>query len=64
MQLSPPQVTRILVDAFKVWSDASKLNFQQVSKDQEADIQIEFLRGNHGKKIFNKHFIQVVLKHV
>lgn len=47
-QLQPAQVTRILRSAFDVWSGVSKLDFQQVPASQEAEIEIEFLRGNHG----------------
>ena len=42
------QVIRILQSAFAVWSDVSKLEFTQFSPSQDGDIQIEFLKGDHG----------------
>lgn len=42
------QVIRILQSAFAVWSDVSKLVFQQVSPNQEAEIEIQFVSGDHG----------------
>ena len=46
--MSQSLVTRILKSSFAVWSDVSKLNFQQVSPEQDAEIEVQFLRGDHG----------------
>ncbi|XP_067132303.1 matrix metalloproteinase-2-like [Centruroides vittatus] len=45
--VDPNMIRQQFSKAFKVWSDASSLTFQQ-TRDINADIVISFLRGSHG----------------
>ncbi|XP_037697163.1 neutrophil collagenase [Choloepus didactylus] len=46
-QLSHADVESIFAEAFQLWSRASRLTFTRISEG-EADIRIEFARGDHG----------------
>lgn len=45
--VDPNMIRRQFSKAFKVWSDASSLNFQEI-RNINADIVVSFLRGSHG----------------
>lgn len=47
-QLTNAQVDAALLQAFAKWSDVSPLRFTNVTADQPADIDIQFVTGDHG----------------
>ena len=51
-ELSPDlpanQVRQAIRDAFRLWDEASSLTFQEVQPQEQADIVISFVAGNHG----------------
>ncbi|KAK4337031.1 hypothetical protein RND71_043379 [Anisodus tanguticus] len=46
-QLSQANVVKTLETAFSIWQNVSKISFRRISNDQNADIQVEFLKGPH-----------------
>lgn len=46
--MSRAEVDRSIADGLRVWSDVTQLTFRRAARDEKADINVSFGRGNHG----------------
>uniref|UniRef100_A0A3Q3RED8 Peptidase metallopeptidase domain-containing protein n=1 Tax=Monopterus albus TaxID=43700 RepID=A0A3Q3RED8_MONAL len=46
--LSPEMIRSLVFYALRVWAEPTPLEFHEVSSSEAADLQVDFLHGNHG----------------